>query len=359
MRCVSLVALTALLAGCSSKSAIPDGDSDVTIQASTVATNDVKYIEIMVHQLSDGALVYDSGIQPSTNFQDTRQYLEEHVPLQGSTDFLFDAKAFDANKVFLKDGNTVQEATQPPGHSTTILIVIDLNGGDTNPTSVADIAAVTDNIPILKPPTFNVSGSTYTIHLTATDEDQDTDAGPIDSHETLTYFSSVLAGNVDLSGNTSPGLFTEGQDFTFNALDSQPITILTAVVDRLNQSTFAIVEIDPTSGSVQTVEFGEGYALFDGNANMRRVHNGDVPTGPPTGPIAVAVLKHVAQDGSGAHSVQAISRSDDSLAVTPANVAYWDSGVVRSFNVYHEQPDSMGNVVTDYKLRVEIPTRSL
>ncbi len=286
--------------------------------------------------------------------------LEVNVALAGGTDFVFDANAYDVNQAFLKAGNTVQEATQPAGHSTTVLIVIDLNSGDTNPTGPADITAVTDNIPVLYPPTLTGSGSTYTLHYQATDADLDADGGPIDSQETLTYFSSILAGNV--SGQTD--LFTEAQDFTFTINDSQPVRILSAVVDRLNQLTYAITVIDPTSGSFQTVEYGEGYALFDDNTiipSPRVAHHarqtGD-PTGPHTGPIAVTVLKHQipAQDGLPAgQAVEAISRSEISLTVTPANVAYWDGGVIQSFNRYEEQPDMNGNIVIDYKLRVQIP----
>ncbi len=362
-----LVATVLFLAGgCASKASIPANDSDVDIQASTTATSDVKYIEIIVHQLSDGSLVYNSGLQPSSDFQDTRQHLEEVVALTGATDFLFDAKAFDVDKNLLKNGNQVQEATQPAGVSTTVLIVIDLNSGDTGVTSPADITAVTDNIPVLEPPTLTQSGGAMVLNYNATDLDQSADGGPIDSQETLTYFTSVLAGNVDISANLVPGLFTEGQTFTFSFNDTQPVKILSAVVDRLNQLTFAITDIDPVTGAFQTVEYGEGYALFDGNTltpSPKKVHarNADDPTGPPSGPIAVVVLKHGSPSTGGIttsapanFSVEAISRSDDSLVVTPNNVAYWNSGVVASFNRYEEQPDANGNIVIDFKLRVLI-----
>ncbi len=364
------LALFVALAGCASKSSIPANDSSVNIQASTTATSDVKFIEIIVHQLSDGSLVYDSGIQPSSDFQDTRQHLEENVPLQSSTDFLFDAKAFDVNQVLLKNGNQVQEATQPAGTSTTVLIVIDLNAGDTGVTSPADITAVTDNIPVIYPPTLVQSGGSYTLNYKATDTDQDADGGPpIDSNETLTFFSSILSGNVDLSANVNPGLFTEGQTFSFVFNDNQPVRILSAVVDRLNQLTFAITEIDPSTGSFQTVEYGEGYALFDDNTivpGTKKSHDRNTgsapqpdPTGPHSGTIAVTVLKHVIPPANGivgTVAVEAITRSDDSLVVTPNNVAYWDSGVVQSFNRYEEQPNSDGTIIVDYKLRVQVPT---
>ncbi len=360
---IHLFTAVVALGGCASRSSIPSNESSVDIQASTTATIDVKFIEIIVHQLSDGSLVYDSGIQPSSDFQDTRQHLEEEVALQGATDFTFDANAFDVNKTFLKAGNQVQEATQPAGQSTSVLIVIDLNSGDTNPTAETDITAVTDNIPVIYPPTLTSSSGVFTLHYKATDIDQSADGGPIDSNETLTFFSSVLAGNVDLSSNTLPGLFTEGPDFNFAFLDSQPVKILSAVVDRLNQLTFAITEIDPTTGAFQTVEYGEGYALFDGNTltpTPKKAHDrstGD-PTGPYNGPIAVAVLKHgVPGPGTtraNSFSVEAISRSDDSLVVTPNNVAFWNEGAVQSFNRYEEQPDSSGTIVIDFKLRVMV-----
>ncbi len=362
-----LAAAVALALGsCASKSSLPDGDSAVNIQASTDTTSDVHYIDIKVHQLSDGSLVYNSGLQPSMNFQDTRQALVEQVGLKASTDYLFDATAYqtlDPSSV-VAVSLTVEMATLAPGQTTNVLIVIDLNpeGPGVGP---ADITAVTDNIPIINPPTLTGSAPTFTLHFSATDAELDGDAGPpTDPNETLTLFSSVLAGNVDISANTDPALFTEGSDFVFTFKDGQPVKILSAVVDRLNQMSFAITDIDPASGSFQTVEYGTGYALFDENIIIpapRKVHGrvtiGD-PTGPHTGEIAVAVLKHgqppADPTSPATFSVEAIAHSDDSLAVTPANVAFWNEGAVASFNRYEEQPDMSGNIVVDLKLRVAI-----
>ncbi len=339
--------LAAAIAACAAPH--PGGISDVEIQASTAETSQVHYIEITVHELATGELVYDSGLRPTADFQDTRQMLDRDVMLTGATDYLFDASAYETSdpSSFLKAGNTVQEATQPAGHPTTVLIVIDLNAGGTNPTSETVISAVSDNIPMIAPPTIAgtvATGQPLEIDLTGSDADLDADAGPIDPGETLTFFTTVLSGNVDLSANSNPGLFTPGQAFQLTILDDQPVELLSAVVDKLNQLTFVVTEIDPRGGGFATIETGEGYALFDGDGVTYD------PANPPvTGPIACLVVKHGVPDGG--HSVEIISRADDSMVRIPTDTAYWDGGLVQSFNRYQEADGSV-----DFKLRVAIPT---
>ncbi len=344
LRPAALLAFVILASGaaCSSKDSTPPDDSDTDIQA-VGSTDDVKYIDITVTRLSDHALVYYSGILPSSNYQNMRQALEEHVTLQASTDFLFDANAYDTNKVLLASALTVQKATQPAGVPTTVLIVIDLGGGGTDSSNV-DITAVTDNIPVLSPPSLSTlpsAGGQVTLTYLATDADWPT----IDPSETMTFFSAVLSGNATpMSGS----LFTLGQSYTVTLNDDQPVEILCVVVDRFDQANYLIMEMDPSSGEFHLAEQGDGFAVIS-PLSTRTLANAAAASPPPiTGQVDVVILQR-----EEVSEIQAIVRASLASQVTPDDVAIWEEGTVKSFNIYEEQPGQTPPV--DHKIRVAVP----
>src|SRR5438105_365510 len=87
----------------------------------------------------------------------------------------------------------------------------------------ASIAATTDNFPVLSAPSLDaLPRSGHTVHLAYSASDAD---WPVDPYETMTFFSTVLAGHVSGSSTT----FNLGNPFEFTPLDGQPVTILGGV----------------------------------------------------------------------------------------------------------------------------------
>ncbi len=343
---------------CSSQS----DTSTTDIQASVALTSDVAKIDITVHQLSNGALLYYSGKQDvdSTTFPN-RKSLERSVKLPASTDMLFDASAYDVDGNLVAVALTIQQSTQPPGVDTQVLIVIDLNptqnGGNNSGT---DITAVTDNIPVLVPPQVDTLPSIGG-HITLTYQASDAD-WPGDPMETMTFFSTILTGNV----TPDPGdadLFAQGSTFGFTFNDDQEVQILCGVVDRFHQAGYAVIVLDPSTGLFQVTEQTEGYAIMvgdDGSTGLPRLAHHDDPASTPTNPppasgtVVLAVVRHGMLNTT--EIDQAINRADDSTQVTPLNEAIWQTGTggVRSFNKYvaPTQPGMPTSYV--YKLRVEL-----
>jgi hypothetical protein len=88
------------------------------IHPDIVAGHDVAYVEYVVHGLSHGDLVYDSGVQPIAD-------LGYGIWLPPSTDFLITPTAYDAQQRLLQVGSTLQLRTPAAGVSTNVHLVFD------------------------------------------------------------------------------------------------------------------------------------------------------------------------------------------------------------------------------------------
>ncbi len=124
-----IASILALLVGaCGAEMEPEPRPAEAGVEILADSADGIASISINATRLSDGAVLYQSGLKPAlTDATSGRSYLEIAAVLPADTNVILTANAYDASGTLIASALPAQILTPDPGMSTTAELVIELD----------------------------------------------------------------------------------------------------------------------------------------------------------------------------------------------------------------------------------------